>query len=860
MRTVKTLITGVPLVKERQASIPGCSKCKLSRNCASPRLTLFGEGEKKILVVLPFPERQEDKSKGKEHGKVYFLLKRVLREKGIDIEKDCWVTYGVKCYNDSVDVEHAYQCMPVLVSEVRQKRPKLVILTGDIPVAAYMGHRTKYESTATLWSNFCFPDVEERTWVGITTDAFFLTRREDANDLPVLQLLFEQSIKTALSRLDAPLPIDDYDDKVKIVTDRGAIRYMEQRLEDKLPIAFDYETSGMKPDAKGHFIQCCSMCCSADESICFLINENTKPLLIQVLKDKDIPKIGHNIKFEHRWSRRVLKTRVRGWEWDTMLAAHFLDNRRGITSLKFQVIINFGVIGYDETVEGCFNAKTNNDINGIKRFDDTTLRTYCAKDSLFTWLLWQKQARVMSKMRDRLEGANSFASGLALLKDGALALAEMEHNGVLIDTAYLEEQRDSINGVVKEKEEAFKKTDLHAKWFSKYGMSTNIHSSDQLSDILYKEMGFNPTICRERSEEGSVSKEAILALGNVDVRLLVEIHQLMKARDTFISQILREVVTATSRIHPSFALNIPVTFRSCAMDPNIQNMPIRNAVVGKIIRTAFVPEPDGIIIENDLKGAEISIAQCHNHDPKLKEYLLNPKLDMHLDMAMKCYMLKEKHVLRGSKATKAIRYCGKNMWVFPQFYGSYYKDCSDALWTGIKTFGLTTAEGESVQEVLRSNGIKTKEAFCEHLKGVEDYFWNKLFPVYTAWKEEWYELYLQRGYVDTLTGFRCRGHMRRNAVINYPIQGDAFHCNLWACIQLVKWLKKNKMRTYLWGQIHDSINAVTFKDEKADFIAATKDILQVQLPARWKWITVPITVEIEAAPMGKSWYEKKEEE
>ena len=853
MRTVKTLIAAPKPVKARQSTLPGCEKCRLLRKCMSPKQRLFGSGGKKIMVVLPYPERIEDKSQGKEKGKLYNLVRETMEKQGIDLLKDCWVTYAVKCYSDSLEDINASLCSPSLYNELAKHRPTLVLLVGKLAIAGYLQHRTSYEASTRLWAFLPFPDLDNKCWVAATEEPATVNSfaENEKRDALLVARLWTRSVRAALACLDKPFPREDYDDYVQLLNDKGAIRYMSELLVSKTPVAFDYETSGIKPENKGHYIQCCSMCTDPERSICFVVNEQTAPYLKQVLKDKDIPKIAHNAKFEHRWSRRILKTTVRGWKWDTMLAAHFLDNRGGNTSLKFQTIVNFGVFGYEEGVGDLWKAKGNNGINRIKHADDAMLRHYCGLDSLFTFRLWQIQALALSEIRGTLEGAIPFEQGLDLLLEGTIALAGMEHNGVLIDTEYLEEKKGTIAGQIATMEEEFKSTELFGKWREKYGMSANIHAPLQLADILYKEMGIEPTKSRDKSEEGSVSKEAILALGNPELAQLIAIKQLVKAKDTFISQILKEVSTTTGRMHPSFTLNVARTFRSSCTNPNMQNMPIRNHVVGKLIRTAFIPEEEGIIVEADLKGAEVCVAQCHNHDPKLREYLLDTSLDMHRDMAMMCYKLDREEV------TKEIRYCGKNMWVFPQFYGSYYGDCCDALWPAIKTLGLKTASGEPLYDHLRSKGIRTKDKFNEHLKEVEAFFWNEMFPVYTEWKEIWYKLYLKRGYVDTFTGFRCGGYMRRNAVINYPIQGDAFHCNLWACIQLQKWLKKNKMRTYLFGQIHDSILGVTVAEERDEYIAKVQDILQNQLPKRWPWITVPITVEIEAAPKGKSWYEKK---
>ena len=100
--------------------------------------------------------------------------------------------------------------------------------------------------------------------------------------------------------------------------------------------------------------------------------------------------------------------------------------------------------------------------------------------------------------------------------------------------------------------------------------------------------------------------------------------------------------------------------------------------------------------------------------------------------------------------------------------------------------------------------------------------------------------------------------MRRNEVINYPVQGAAFHCLLWCLVQLERWLRRRRMRSVIVGQIHDSIVADVHSSELDDFLGHAMQLLQVQLPAAWPWVCVPIEAEAEVSPPGGTWYDKKE--
>ena len=145
--------------------------------------------------------------------------------------------------------------------------------------------------------------------------------------------------------------------------------------------------------------------------------------------------------------------------------------------------------------------------------------------------------------------------------------------------------------------------------------------------------------------------------------------------------------------------------------------------------------------------------------------------------------------------------------------------------------GEETVSGQSVLQWLADRGIKELGitdseprlgSFADHVKSVEHDFWQSRFRVYGQWKKDWYDAYCRRGYITLKTGFVCSGVMRKNEVINYPIQGSAFHCLLWSLNQLVmRELKRSKLKARVVGQIHDSI----FSDVPNGEIEAYKELV-----------------------------------
>jgi hypothetical protein len=283
-----------------------------------------------------------------------------------------------------------------------------------------------------------------------------------------------------------------------------------------------------------------------------------------------------------------------------------------------------------------------------------------------------------------------------------------------------------------------------------------------------------------------------------------------------------------------------------------------------MIRRGILPcKSEHQLGEVDYSGLEVRIAACYHKDPAMIAYINDPAKDMHRDMACRCFFLK------AAQVTKPIRFISKNSFVFPEFYGAYWKSIAPAMW---EAAGAQVLAGKTtLQQHLQAHGVAglgtlkmdekgyfhpaTNDCFYAHIQRIEIWFWTKKFPVYAAWRKSWYDSYLTRGSFRTLTGFRCRGEMRRTEVINLPIQGSAFHCLLYSLIQIQQWLVANEMETRLIGEIHDSLLFSFHPDEVQMVLKKAQKVMCEDVRRHWPWICVNLAVEAEIAPPGKSWAE-----
>lgn len=430
-----------------------------------------------------------------------------------------------------------------------------------------------------------------------------------------------------------------------------------------------------------------------------------------------------------------------------------------------------------------------------------------------------------------------------LFHQGALALADMERNGIKVDIDYCKRQQADVSKQIIKLESELEKLEEIKVWRTEYKDKFNIDSNTQLGKILFGHFNIKPPKLTAKGN-ASVDKDSLYLIKSDIVKPLIRLRQLKKVNNTYLGNIIEE--TTDGIIHPFFNLHTVKTFRSSSDKPNFQNMPIRDPEMGRIIRQAFVSRFKGGYIGGfDYGALELSMAGCNSKDPKLIENFGT----IHKIEAANCYALKQEEV------TKNVRYCGKNKFVFPQLYGSWFGACAPALLGAIAEMKLETVQGDSLKNHLRAKGLLDRTKFENHIKGVEKKFWEE-YNVHKRWQDKWIADYQKKGYIELLTGFKCSGILSKNKLLNYANQGPGFHCLLWSIVKTNKWLKKNKMKSLMIGQIHDDMLLDIHPEEYQDVLHCVKKIMCDDLKKAWPWIITPLIVEAEFSNIN--WYEKKE--
>lgn len=434
---------------EAPVRITGCASCGLANGCLHPRMEPSGHGRKKILIVAEAPGEDEDRLGTQLVGKVGQYLRRTLNELGIDLDRDCRKTNSIRCLppgNREPTPEEKAACRKHLFDEIQKSRPHVVIPLGGHALWSLLEGRWRRDNHFGIsrWRGLTIPDQDLGAWLCPTFHPSYVQRNLDY--VPAVEIIWRRDLKRALAMGSQQLPPQPAPD-IRLLKAEEIPGYLlglwksAQVSKDPMPhvglqpgteewmecwrqfpknqqemlqymanpssptsstIAFDYETTGLKPYKDGHRVVCCSVAESPNKVAAWMWEDMTREAMAlyrEVMQSHRVRKIAGNMKFEQVWTRQCCGHDVVGWLWDTVIAAKALDYRTGNSSVKFQAYARLGVLGYDESVEPYIRSP-GNDPNGFNRMREAPRRElleYCAWDSVLEYHIAIRQMEEIGK-------------------------------------------------------------------------------------------------------------------------------------------------------------------------------------------------------------------------------------------------------------------------------------------------------------------------------------------------------------------------------------------------------------------------------------------------------------------------------
>jgi len=458
----------------------------------------------------------------------------------------------------------------------------------------------------------------------------------------------------------------------------------------------------------------------------------TKKEIKNLLGSSDL-KIGYDIKFQMH-KLKGFDTQIAEPYFDVKIASWLLDSSRKRYEINDLILQHFQVIptAVSESEKAHFNL-----------------------------MLYQKlESEIL------VHGLNAVMTEIEMPL--VRVLFDMENRGVKVDVKLFKQMSA---GIEKEQES------LKKEIFDKAGVDFNINSPQQLAKVLFEKLGLPKT---KRTKTGYSTDSTVLAelaLKAPIVQDILRYREITKLQTTYLEPMRELIKEETDRIHCQFNQTGTSTGRLSSSNPNLQNIPIKGDLGGKI-REGFIAEPDNLLISADYSQIELRILAYISGDERLKEAFLKGE-DIHIRTAAAVFNKQEDKVTEDERRTaKMVN------------YGLIY---------GLSDFGLAAGLGIDQFEARR----------------IIDDFLGIYYQV-AQWRDKTIDDTKESGYAKTIFG-RIRpfpGIFAQNriiyessvrAAINHPIQGSAADIIKKAMIEIDEELKKKNFKEGIIIQIHDEL-------------------------------------------------------
>ena len=519
-----------------------------------------------------------------------------------------------------------------------------------------------------------------------------------------------------------------------------------------------------------------------------------------VYENPEILKIGQNLKYDLEVLRNY-GIELKGKMWDTMIA-HYLIQPELHHNMDYmaEIYLNYQTIHIDELI----GPKGKNQ-KSMRSLLPSQVYEYAAEDADIT-------LRLKNKLEPELKKAECEDLFYNIEMPLMPVLAEMEMNGVCLDTESLAETSKQFTNRMNE---------IETRIYELAGERFNIASPKQVGEILFDKLKIVEKAKKTKTGQYVTSEEVLQQLKNKHeiVADILEHRGLKKLIGTYIDALPKLINPKTGHIHTSFNQTITATGRLSSSDPNLQNIPIRGED-GKEIRKAFIPEPGCLFFSADYSQIELRVMAHLSQDTEMIKVFREGK-DLHAATAANIYKKPIEEVTRDER-TKSKR----------ANFGIIY---------GITVFGLAER-----LDIPRDEAKMLIDGYFDTFPQVHDYMENSK------------EVARQKGYVTTLFGRRrylpdinshnatVRGFAERNA-INAPIQGTAADIIKVAMIRIFNRFKAEGIRSKMILQVHDELNFSVFPEEKEKVESIVLEEMQNALN-----LSVPLVAD---SGFGQNWLE-----
>lgn len=487
----------------------------------------------------------------------------------------------------------------------------------------------------------------------------------------------------------------------------------------------------------------------------------------KVYESPEIIKVGQNVKYDIQ----VLKNygiEVKAPLWDTMIA-HYLINpgRENNMDSMAESLLHYQTIHIEQLI-GPKGAGQ----KSMRSLAPSEVYQYAAEDADIT-------LRLKNVLEPKLRevGAEDLFHNIEMPL--VPVLADMERNGVRLDTKALDEVRTTFNERLLQ---------LEHEIYELAGETFNIGSPRQVGDVLFEKLKIVEKAKKTKTGQYQTSEEVLQSLSSKHpiVEKILDYRGLKKLIGTYVDALPRLINPNTGHIHTSFNQCVTTTGRLSSSDPNLQNIPV-NSEDGKEIRKTIIPDEGEIFFSADYSQIELRVMASMSGDENMIEAFTS-NADIHAATSAKIF---HKPI---SEVTKEERSKAKRA-----NFGIIY---------GISVFGLAQNMG-----IDRSEAKALIDGYFATFPGVHTFMeGSKKTAAEKGYAET---LYHRRRYLPDITSRNgtVRAIAERNA-INAPIQGTAADIIKIAMVRIYQRFKAEGLKSKMILQVHDELNFSVVPEEK----------------------------------------------
>lgn len=538
---------------------PNCLRCDSRKNSKTPQMKYYGEGKKEVLIIGECPTKTDDDYGIPFIGTSGQYLNHFFKKYGFNIDQDAWRMNAVSCRvkDNNPTKDQIECCFPYLKSVIQELKPKFIWTFGTTGLQAIQ------ESCfgGVVMAEWAGLQIYDHTWksyvLPMMNPAIVLRDEKNLNQ----KIMYNKDLYNAILALQKP-PKERLKYKItQLLNFEEIINILKRTISEEI-VYFDYETTGLKPFAPGHKIASISFTCDGKQAFAFPFEyrkhfekhqiDLIRRMWVNILNNNNILKAAQNFKYEDNWSRYLLRSNEINWYWDTMLTSHILDCRRKFSGLKRQAYITFGERPYDDHIQPFLKADNSHALNNVMKIPLKELLKYNGLDNIYGFNLMEVQEAKLAN-DPNLKRANN------LFRDGAMALSDVQLNGICVDEQFYVDKDKEIQLMIKKLDDDLRKSKEAVLFEKTMGKPLDFGSSKDMGELLYDILKLEPTFTEKGNRK--VSKDVVASFDIPFVHLLLEKRKWEKVNGTYIAQMSREI--CNEKISPFFDLHIPVSYRSC---------------------------------------------------------------------------------------------------------------------------------------------------------------------------------------------------------------------------------------------------------------------------------------------------------